>query len=178
MSNAAVGLHNFYIACRCSVIPPFPIEASASMGSLFPDLAGAEQRKTAGAFLRLLSLCQRRAIFPGRRQPSIVATDELNFRVRNGNGWTLIVIGTDFGDPCGNRTHVWGVRGLRLNLLTNGPRPCGSRRLRFRGFCKCRENLHVLDPSSYSNRSGRFDLISRGKSGKMVHHQGLEPWTP
>ena len=42
------------------------------------------------------SLCQRRAIFPGRRQPSIVATDELNFRVRNGNGWTLIVIGTDF----------------------------------------------------------------------------------
>ncbi len=26
------------------------------------------------------------------------------------------------GDPCGNRTHVWGVRGPRLNLLTNGPR--------------------------------------------------------
>ena len=25
------------------------------------------------------------------------------------------------GDPCGNRTHVWGVRGPRLNLLTNGP---------------------------------------------------------
>ena len=66
------------------------------MGSLFPDLAGAEQRKTAGAFLRLLSLCWRRAIFPGRRQPSIVATDELNFRVRNGNGWTLIVISTDW----------------------------------------------------------------------------------
>ena len=41
-------------------------------------------------------LCQRRAIFPGRRQPSIVATGELNFRVRNGNGWTLTVIGTDY----------------------------------------------------------------------------------
>ena len=119
--------------------------------------------KTAAAFLQLLSLCRRRAIFPGRRQPSIVATDELNFRVRNGNGWTLIVISTDWpfqrkgnktadrcslsrpserdylstraavckervsdllketGDPCGNRTHVWGVRGPRLNLLTNGP---------------------------------------------------------
>ena len=25
------------------------------------------------------------------------------------------------GDPCGTRTHVWGVRGPRLNLLTNGP---------------------------------------------------------
>ena len=46
--------------------------------------------------MQLLSLCQRRAIFPGRRQPSIVASDELNFRVRNGNGWTLTVIGTDF----------------------------------------------------------------------------------
>ena len=53
-------------------------------------------QKTAAAFLQLLSLCWRRAIFPGRRQPSIVATDELNFRVRNGNGWTLIVIGTNF----------------------------------------------------------------------------------
>ncbi len=87
-------------------------------------------KKTAAAFLQLLSSCQRRAIFPGRRQPSIVATDELNFRVRNGNGWTLIVIGTDYGDPCGNRTHVWGVRGPRLNLLTNGPgTPSGTRTL-------------------------------------------------
>ena len=68
-----------------------------------------------------LFLCWHRAIFPVRRQTSIVATDELNFRVRNGNGWTLVVIDTNFGDPCGNRTHVWGVRGPRLNLLTNGP---------------------------------------------------------
>ena len=144
-----------------------------------------------------LFLCWHRAIFPVRRQTSIFATDELNFRVRNGNGWTLVVIDTNFvvanfarsvsavtvraaktayrfvapplrtepaslgfasvwfllpkmklqchfgylpdpaeqaclrrfsvlwviwsGDPCGNRTHVWGVRGPRLNLLTNGP---------------------------------------------------------
>ena len=26
-----------------------------------------------------------------------------------------------FGDPCGNRTHVNGVRGRCLNRLTNGP---------------------------------------------------------
>ena len=39
--------------------------------------------------------CRHRHIFPGRRQPSIVCTDELNYRVRNGNGWALIVIGTD-----------------------------------------------------------------------------------
>ena len=37
-------------------------------------------------------------IFPGRCQPSIFGTSELNFRVRNGNGWTLTAISTDFVD--------------------------------------------------------------------------------
>ena len=77
-------------------------------------------------FLFVLAL----PIFPGRLQPSIVGADELNFRVRNGNGWTLILINTNYfilpferkaGDPYGNRTHVCGVRGRRLNRLTNGP---------------------------------------------------------
>ena len=35
-------------------------------------------------------------IFPGRRQPGIVGRNELNYRVRNGNGWTLALIGTNF----------------------------------------------------------------------------------
>ena len=35
-------------------------------------------------------------IFPGRRQPGIVGRNELNYRVRNGNGWTLAIIGTNF----------------------------------------------------------------------------------
>ena len=69
-------------------------------------------------------------IFPARLQASIVGRNELNFRVRNGNGWTLILINTNLlncsffkkdGDPYGNRTHVCGVRGRRLNRLTNGP---------------------------------------------------------
>ena len=34
-------------------------------------------------------------IFPGRRQPSIVGRNELNYRVRNGTGWTLILINTN-----------------------------------------------------------------------------------
>ena len=34
-------------------------------------------------------------IFPGRRQPSIVGADELNFCVRNGNRWTLTAISTN-----------------------------------------------------------------------------------
>ena len=39
-------------------------------------------------------LCRRGPIFPGRLQPSIVGTRELNFRVRDGNGCTLAVIPT------------------------------------------------------------------------------------
>ena len=47
-------------------------------------------------FFRSSLLCRHRPIFPGRRQPSIVGTGELNFRVRYGNGWTLTVISTDY----------------------------------------------------------------------------------
>ena len=32
--------------------------------------------------------CWRKPIFPGRLQPSIFGTSGLNFRVRDGNGWT------------------------------------------------------------------------------------------
>ena len=88
-------------------------------------------------------------IFPGRRQPSIVSRNELNCRVRNGNGWTLALISTNSmssglageqtvlycislplsrtfaleksGDPYRIRTDVNGVRGRCLNRLTNGP---------------------------------------------------------
>ena len=78
-------------------------------------------------------------IFPASHPASIVGADELNFCVRDGNRWTLTVINTNYsifprfrehdprfyqescGDPCGNRTHVNGVRGRCLNRLTNGP---------------------------------------------------------
>ena len=39
--------------------------------------------------------CRHRPIFPSRFQLSIFGTAQLNFRVRNGNGWTLCVSGTD-----------------------------------------------------------------------------------
>ena len=35
-------------------------------------------------------------IFPGRFQPSIFGANELNYRVRDGNGWTLTVIDTNY----------------------------------------------------------------------------------
>ena len=77
--------------------------------------------------------CWHLPIFPGRHQPSIFGTTELNFCVRDGNRWTLSVINTNlfislfsffgglFGDPCGTRTRVAAVRGRSLNRLTNGP---------------------------------------------------------
>ena len=93
-------------------------------------------------------------IFPGRLQPSIVGRSELNFRVRDGNGWTLALINTNCrllmlsqsqtydirffflcqeknGDPYRIRTDVNGVRGRCLNHLTNGPfgTPSGTRTL-------------------------------------------------
>ena len=40
-------------------------------------------------------MCWHPPIVPGRRQPSIVGTSELNFRVRDGNGCTLTVINTN-----------------------------------------------------------------------------------
>ena len=35
-------------------------------------------------------------IFPVRLQTSIFGASELNFRVRNGNGWTLTAINTNY----------------------------------------------------------------------------------
>ena len=97
--------------------------------------------------LRCCFRCRRWVIFPGRRQPSIVTVNELNYCVRNGNRCTLVTINTyyfvahscaalllyhtisllstsflkKFGDPWENRTPVCGVRGRRLSRLTNGP---------------------------------------------------------
>ena len=41
-------------------------------------------------------MCWRLPIVPGRFQPSIFGTSELNFCVRNGNRWTLTVINTNY----------------------------------------------------------------------------------
>ena len=45
-------------------------------------------------------------IFPGRLQPSIVGRSELNFRVRNGNGWTLALISTNYLSPQYGNKHI------------------------------------------------------------------------
>ena len=51
-------------------------------------------------------------IFPGRLQPSIVGRSELNFRVRDGNGWTLALISTNYEVYCTLKTEqcIEGIR--------------------------------------------------------------------
>ena len=67
---------------------------------LFPPFLTSQNTKKQRQALRLpLFLCRRQLIFPGRLQPSIVSTCELNFRVRYGNGWTLTVINTYYCAP-------------------------------------------------------------------------------
>ena len=46
--------------------------------------------------LSLCVLCWHLLIFPGSCPPSIFSASELNFRVRNGNGWTLTAINTNY----------------------------------------------------------------------------------
>ena len=52
-------------------------------------------------------------IFPGRLQPSIVGRSELNFRVRDGNGWTLALINTNYLKACTFKTEqciAWNLK--------------------------------------------------------------------
>ena len=44
--------------------------------------------------------CWRKPIFPDRLQSSIFGAGELNFRVRDGNGWTLAAINTNYSVCC------------------------------------------------------------------------------
>ena len=43
-----------------------------------------------------LALFWQLTTFPGSRPPSIIVVKELNFRVRDGNGWVLLAIVTGF----------------------------------------------------------------------------------
>ena len=127
-------------------------------------------------------------IFPGRHQPSIFGASELNCRVRYGNGWTLTAISTDFaahfhglyfngfpplkphlsscfplksGDPYESRTRVCGVRGRRLNHLTNGPSSSQSP-LHFLQTPVCRPLRSLAPPLPSKPASLGFTWVPKG----------------
>ena len=56
------------------------------------DIVDKKKNRPFGLFLFMSAL----PIFPGSCPPSIFGTHELNYRVRDGNGWTLSVINTDY----------------------------------------------------------------------------------
>ena len=59
-------------------------------------------------------------IFPVRLQTSIFGADELNCRVRDGNGWTLIAISTDSASSQAR------LREALLGIYFNGSCPAKS----------------------------------------------------
>ena len=70
-------------------------------------------------------------VFPGRCQPSIVSRNELNYRVRNGNGWTLALISTNFIRGHGNT--------CRDSFMSFG---FPKNKLHYKGFCCiCQEKI-------------------------------------
>ena len=72
--------------------------------------------------------CARRVIFPGRRQPSIVTVNELNYCVRNGNRCTLITIDTHY--VLNKSAFVWYHIGINLSRLKWWPVGESNSRLR------------------------------------------------
>ena len=65
------------------------------MGKLFGAVIPKTNERLEPCLTSVVS-CWRIPIFPGRLQPSIFGTTELNFCVRNGNRWTLCVNLTNY----------------------------------------------------------------------------------
>ena len=98
------------------------------------------KRKKTAARLGDCFLCWRTPIFPGRHQPSIFGTNELNFRVRDGNGWTLVVINTNYSFVSGSPDSFYIL-----------PRLCANCKHFLRDFFKIPKNHKIwelLSPSS------------------------------
>ena len=96
-------------------------------------------------------MCRHCSAFPGRHQPSIINVNELNFRVRNGNGCDLITINTDYFFPENQKQKLLLREKLKHHeIKRKSPRPISicklnvSPRLHFRPI-----NL-IVSEGSYS----------------------------
>ena len=97
---------------------------------------------------------RRQPIFPGSRPPSIVGATELNFRVRNGNGWVLCAIIT--GCTPLNLINVRGFLAFSLpcsfvftNFFWSSPRPISIAQLHTLLHLHLRPINHVVYMGSY-----------------------------
>ncbi len=135
-------------------------------------------------------------IFPGRHQPSIFGASELNCRVRDGNGWTLTAISTDFVDvDFISFASAYGESSFIPSRLLSKSKPLRwvltwfrtiitrsfSNQTRFAGLRLEPFGIRFLASLSISTASTvkTFSLPrSVPTPGGVVHLQGLEPWTP
>ena len=96
--NSFIPLH--FIHLRTSILLPQKKRGAVLKDKLLVILYNAKKKDTLLGVFSVLAL----PIFPGRLQPSIVGRSELNFRVRDGNGWTLALISTNYEVYCTFKT--------------------------------------------------------------------------
>ena len=80
----------------CPGCSPYRLRIDTISPPSFGKDAPQTKRKTFHTSCRRSFRCWHLSIVPGRFQPSIVDTSELNCRVRDGNGCTLTVIDTNY----------------------------------------------------------------------------------
>ena len=81
-----------WVVHRYGLVSAYPHQDLPVKSQLFNCLLNKKEAHSIRCALSVLAL----PIFPGRLQPSIVGRGELNFRVRDGNGWTLTLINTNY----------------------------------------------------------------------------------
>ena len=101
-------------------------------------------------------------IFPGRLQPSIVGRSELNFRVRDGNGWTLALISTNYSvdrtlktEQCKTRS---SSQGLACFIRRSSPRTISTGQLHTLLHFHLRPINQVVFLGPYSMKDERSHL--------------------
>ena len=116
-------------------------------------------------------------IFPARLQASIFGRSELNFRVRNGNGWTLALINTNFNflrfvslTQISNQRSVWNLKrensgGSELSCLHGSEQSIACFRVVTRTG---------IEPMFAAWEAA---VLTAWPTGQMVRLQGFEPGT-
>ena len=150
----------------------------------FPATASGSCQKLYIASLRLLSQTQTLRWFA-------FGVYAIRYLVPINNLFTFLssrLPAFNAGDPYRIRTDVNGVRGRCLNHLTNGPSSARTsyrspRRMRHVSFTPSRLLFLAQTLRWFALRRGNGDFSLSETSAFtnefcLVHHQGLEPWTP
>ena len=149
------------------------------------------KRGQSGSDLR----CWRVLIFPGRRQPSIFSTTELNFCVRNGNRWTLCVNHTNLFGLCFPQSLVYHTHKLLSSRFSHDTLEQLVRVVRnetsfplFKAFCMSRSmHLQGFEPGTHwlrvscSTNWAKGAFPSKGLHLMNVVHSWTSPevhWKP